>query len=345
MHEHARRGRRDRDDQGEPRKRPPEHALIALQRTAGNRAVQRLVYNESSGNVSAPQAYADQRIPWDRVNDRRRDGDPNASDPSLLELSPKPAVKGHLKHGLNVDFVNELQPKAEADMRGAFARVKDAALRDQMAEAAVAHNRLLKVGITPVNAGNFGAQAPFVMRPIDMFPETSDLPGVGADLRDKIDPTDTSKTAKRHWENVCTIIALYKRDGIARVRQIVQNPKVEDTLDAAVQAMHDHYIRRGVDYDDTSTRFTVMNEWGYHLVWAGESSWRELRRRVNLVAGHSYIFDIEGHTVMVRMKRNYTAADPEPEKLADVFEPLSDGKNYSPPGKELTKTVLQIWDT
>ena len=45
------------------------------------------------------------------------------------------------------------------------------------------------------------------------------------------------------------LVALYKAEGIAKVREVTGKPKVPDEARKAVQALHDYYVGEGVQYD------------------------------------------------------------------------------------------------
>ncbi len=337
MHEHVRRKRRERDgqDAGEAL---PQSGLLALQRAAGNRAVQRLVYNPTSGNVTGPNEYARQQIPWDKTAGRRKPGVPTKDDPTLLALSESKTIRQQIATGLNVEFVSGLMEKTAAELEERGPQLGDEEISDQLAKAAASHNRMIVLGTKKIKAATLDERAPYVMVPTDYLPEADDLPGVGANLR----ATMTDGSGRKYWEIVCTMIAVYKRDGIAGVRTLTGNPKLKDDIDSAVQALHDYYVGKGVQYDDTSTRFTVMNELKYKMIFSGNVTWNEVGHHVALKAGERYIFDIEGHTVMVTIKRDYGPYDPEPKELKDVYEPESDPKNFTK-GAEFGRKVVHVW--
>src|SRR5690242_1701132 len=101
--------RRQRDDE-EPRReedvpRLPEHALLALQRAAGNQAVARLMWDTNSQAVRVPKTYAERRIPWDGSQYALEESTGN--DPTLRELVKKhrQTILPYMAAGLHVPAV------------------------------------------------------------------------------------------------------------------------------------------------------------------------------------------------------------------------------------------------
>ena len=214
-----------------------------------------------------------------------------------------------------------------------------ASMREQLGEAAGADNAVVHhVEGDPITTANQRQRVRKVLLPIDYLPEPDDLPGANEDLRDKT----IRANGKRSWQLVCTLIALYKADGIGKVQEVLEDNTIEDNIDAVVTAMHRAFLAEDIQYDDTSSRYLVMKKFGYRMIFSGRSSWAELHNHVMLNGERTYIFDIEGHTVKVRMKRDYGPYIPEPPKLTDVFEPDSDDDNYSR-GAEFLKNVHYIW--
>jgi hypothetical protein len=178
----------------------------------------------------------------------------------------------------------------------------------------------------------------------DLFPEKPDLAAAGQSVRSEIPGTaDEHGKLKKYWEYTCVLIALYKNDGIAKVNQILgDRGPVEDDIDVVVQALHDFYIGRKIQYDDTATRMTVMNEWGYQLVFGGNVAWADLPLHVALYPSGKYIVDIDGHTVKMKPKHRIPrATTPLQGLMIDHFECDSDKENYST--SEFLKPVLYVW--
>ena len=56
-------------------------------------------------------------------------------------------------------------------------------------------------------------------------------------------------------------------------------------MQKAVYALHDYYVdekQGNLQYDDSGARSTIMNDRGYTLMWAGNSTWKELPGQVEL---------------------------------------------------------------
>src|SRR4051794_32572958 len=160
MYDHDRRRiRRERDGREPPPL--PEHALLALQRSAGNQAVARLIYTGTTGTVTGPASYASQRLPWDNAAKRRRkgaDGAVKPSDPTLFDLAKDAGVRVLMQNGLNVPLVNDLKiatPQQLTQM-GSNNTAEDE-IRDRVGEMAAAENAIVDVvqGL-PIDRTNAG---------------------------------------------------------------------------------------------------------------------------------------------------------------------------------------------
>jgi len=331
MYEHARRPRRERDDQDIPETARPTQSV-------SNRALQRLFWNSRDGKVSAEHSWVSQVLPFDtktrmmRDDEKLKSGDPTLRDIFEWDAARKEAVA----RGLNVTYVTGLigQSAAQLDGLGRGA-TGDATLQADLAAAAQARNRIvISDPDDPIVAANKPARSPFVMEPLDFFAQKRDLKK-GIKAMDKI----PGKGKLTYYHKMCTLIALVKEaGGIAEAKTITKDDSITD-LKSAVQALHDHYLDKNVDYDDSSTRFTVMNEWGYQMIYSGSSAWMEL---TSLPAGR-YIFDIPGHTVHVTVKKTLPAAWPKKKgDFSEYFEPDSDKDNF-PRGTEKTFPVRYIW--
>jgi hypothetical protein len=174
-----------------------------------------------------------------------------------------------------------------------------------------------------------------VPRPSEYLPAAPDLHGIGANLFDEVPGGE----GKKYWEYACVLIALYKADGIAKVKEITRED-IRDKIVNAIHALHDHYIGLGVQHDDGSVRNRVMKEWGYSMVFAGLAHWDELPGQVELPRG-TYIFDIKGHTVRVKVLKDIWAATTI-DRRDQYFEPDSDPNNCTR-GQEFTKQVTSVW--
>jgi hypothetical protein len=352
--------RRRREDEsaeelGPAPRAPVSDAMLALQRSVGNRAlVQRLVYNATTGSLTVPTDYASQRIAWD--GQYMPEQPLPEQEKSFLEHYKKDEVfRGHVTRGLNLGYVNALNPasgddiKSNAGMLVSPALQKDdaapgdkavyAKLVEEAAAAAVSHNQVLD---RPANrfksASTLREARRAVMRPKDFLPGAPDLPGVGVDLLTTEIPGDKDKS--KYITYACVLFALLKDDGFAKAKDITKKQTFPSDLYQAVQALHDHYVGEDVQYDDGSVRNSVMTRWGYTMLWAGETDWDKLSAEISLQQG-SYIFDITGHTVRVDVLQDVWLGTQIANPKA-FFKPDSDSKNYTK-DKEWKQKVMSIW--
>lgn len=341
------RDRRRRDPEVSAVESRPDEAIdprvqraLTLQRSAGNRAVARLMYQKADKRIHAPQAYVDQRIAWDATKLVSEEREPKASDPKLGDLATKHAqlFKGWLTEGMNTGMpVDGLAADSALDATAA-AMAKAAPDTVPLQQAAQAHGRVIKHWPGRKLSQAELAGEPWALLPRDFIPQANDLPNKGVDvlttkLNDPKFPTAT------YWTFVCVLIALYRTEGDAGVEGVIGKPV--SGLDKAVQAMHDHYVGMNVplQYDDSSTRFKVMGDFGYSLMFTGPIDFADLPTKMALPAGE-YIFDIKGHTVHTTVP-NAIPAGPRLNNPKQYFKFHSDNRNYSEP--EIDKKLLYIW--
>jgi hypothetical protein len=180
-------------------------------------------------------------------------------------------------------------------------------------------------------------KTPLVLRPLEYFAQKPDLPKAGTPLFNKV----PGKGKLTYYHYTCVLIALVKQTGGEDfARQLTKSQSITNT-ETAVQALHDHYMGEKVQYDDTSTRFQIMEAWGYDLIFSGESGWMDLGKHVPLKAATKYVFDIPGHTVLVTVKKDLPATLPKKANLSDYFETHSDPRNYGE--KETANPVRYVW--
>jgi hypothetical protein len=327
-------------------------SILALQRSAGNRAVvQRLTWNAKTGNLGVPNEYASQRIPWDGSYTAERA--PTGTDKTFFELAKQGTTfHAQVQEGLGLEWLDTVKPFPKDDAeKGSAPFVSNAMKGSQVpgdnavygkmvvdvAAGAVSQDQLITLtpGAPFADLGAVKAARRFVPRPSAFLPEAPDLPEMGVDLFSAV----PNGNGKKYWEYACVLIALYKAEGITRVKELVKRD-VPDAVVPAVHALHDYYISHEVQYDDGSARNRVMSDWGYSRVFAGFAHWDELPGRVELPSG-TYIFDIEGHTVKVKILKDIST-ETKIDRRTDYFAPESDPKNYNP-GKEFSKQITAIW--
>jgi hypothetical protein len=322
---------------------PDVAAILALQRSAGNRAVlQRLVYAPGGKALLAPASYAGQQVPWNDQTKRLEKREPRGTDLTLAALANGDAdFRGHLGKGLAVDGLERVQSQADAALKArAAAYASDGApaeLKTKLEDVAVdPHRRLDHYGGVRYSDEKELDISWVMSTPSDFVPEASDLGGVGTSVRAPIPRGDPGQT---YWEYACVLIALIKADGFGMV-QTLANVQTND-LDAGVQALHDYYAGEHIDYDDSSTRGEVMKRWGFTPIYAGQSAWADLPANVRLNPGGKYIFDIPGHTFQVHVTREWPKDGKPLANPRTFLETLSEEDNYD---KDETKLpVTYIW--
>ncbi len=304
--------------------------------------MQRLLYNVKNQNLVVPKTYGDQQLPWDGtkyLEDRAvRSGDPNLVDLATTDEG----VKKHLMKGLDIqdyEGLNKVKSAADADLANNGARLvaEDAApgVADELRSVVVDPHRLIRYFTGTKYTNSADLDISWVMLPQDFIPSPPDLGAKGTSVRAKI-PSDP--LGATYWEYMCVLIALVKADGYATVKRLTD--KQPTTLQPAVQALSDHYLADGLQFDDSSTRRQVMKEWGYKMIFSGSSEWTDLPAHVALKKA-KYIFDIPGHTVMVEVKKAMPRNGTPLTKLDDYFEPQSERDNYDK--DEFDSPVTYIW--
>ena len=327
-----------------PTRQPAAAEILALQQSAGNQAViQRLMHNQADNKLSVPPAYADQRIGWDEKAKHVVRSTATPTDPKLVELvKSSPTVKGHAVDGVGLAF-GEMTRDANIKATAATlaADWAEPGTADALGEIAEDTYQVLR-GFKGEKYGSAEeAKVAWAQSPTDYLPGKPDLPAAGKSVKAAIPKHPESKT---YWQYMCVLIALVKAEGLASVLTITKTKGAAPaTLEAAIQTLHDYYMRKQqpIQYDDSSARATVMKEWGYTRIYSGLTAWEDLPKKTSLKAG-TYIFDITGHTVLVKVKEDFERSA---DALADpttVFEPDSDPGNYKP-GTEFKKPVTGIY--
>jgi hypothetical protein len=303
---------------------------VALQRQAGNRAVQRLFYNYDASTLVATPEYADQRVPWDGSKHLQM-RKPTDADPKLIELvQSNPTVKAQLVKGLDLeqDILDFIVQPADTLKNNVGKLAKDGPDKENVAAelkaAAIDPNRIFKhlKGKKYPDEGNPLPISWAISSPGDFVAEPSDLKA-GIDVREQI-PGKMKGTT--YWEYMCVLIALVKADGYGKVKTLTK--KDVSGLTPAVQALSDYYLQKGIEFDDSSARRQVMAEWGYKLIFAGRTPWADLPKYVALAPGQGkYIFDIVGHTTLVDVARSVPKDGKRIAKPDQVFTPHSEPDN------------------
>ena len=318
-----------------------ENAILALQRTAGNRAVQRLVHDKRTANpkLKVPPAYANQVIAW---NGTEIPDDPTPEQKrSFIDHARTPGFVAAVKEGLwihsQLDGIEEsthLKPESRAHLTNPLKGVtaeRQADIRErleqQLVAAAESHHQLLTL---PKNAFTSVGQIEQAIRPVlspdDYLPEASDLPSADTDLATTVIPQEKDL---KYITYACVLIALLKDDGgVARAKELTKNDNFPTDVIKGTQALHAHYRKKNIEYDQRSSAERLMHEdWKYKLLWAGSSKWGDLYKEVGLKPG-KYIIDIEGHTVMTDVLTEVTKGTPMGD-ISKVFKHNSESSNYT----------------
>ncbi|MDA0164071.1 hypothetical protein OM076_27610 [Solirubrobacter ginsenosidimutans] len=350
MVERTRRRRpEEQRDEEQPRSQTtPAANVLALQSAAGNRAViQRLMYSGAHNQLAVPDTFGGLSAKW---NDALGYVDETSESKTVRDLWDGGSQKFRkaLKIGLGVDELHSLRTVPVTDLRAEAATYSDnpddAGITKALSDSAAAHDRLFKPPLAdPLDTRTKVAKAiSYLPQFKDLLPGAPDLPRAGESVMDEIPGTEDERGVRKlYWTRTCVLIALYKNEGIDFTRGIIGgDEEVEDEVHTVVQKLHDKYIGAGIEYDDTATRLTVMNEWGYKMIFSGNTPWNKLSHSANFVPGKRYIVDIEGHTVKMRVKK---AVPPKVdlEPVDEYFECDSDKQNYNT--SEFLKKVLAVW--
>jgi hypothetical protein len=317
--------RRDEQTGHEPQPAAPSLApdiasILALQRTAGNRALQRLMFNTTGHQLGATTDYANQQVDYNGVT-RSLMAHANDQTSDFIE---------HLRVGLHVDRLDGVQAFPSATFRTnaeglAADGPKKAETAKKLGDVALDDNQMFKHAKGKKYATPAEVETSWAMSsPADFIPTGNDLPDADADL--KTTPIK-NRTDHMYWEYACVLIALVKHDaGLTKTTAILRSTPASE--DAAVQALHSHYVKKKLYYDDTSTRFKMMDEWGYEPVFTGNVTWNDLSTQVTLTPQNKYIFDISGHTLKATVNRTTPAGKrmPKPESF---ITPESHPENWN----------------
>jgi hypothetical protein len=336
-----RRPGRERDDAREDAP-AAENAILALQRTAGNRAVQRLVHDKRTdrATLKVPPAYANQVIAWNGTE--IPDNPTPQQKQSFIQHARNPGFVEAVKKGLwihskmdGIEESTQLKPDARGHLTNPLKGVTAerqvdirATLDQQLAAAAESHNQLLTI---PKDQFTSVGQVEQAIRPVlspdDYLPEASDLPSADTDLATTEIPGGEDKV--KYITYACVLIALLKDDGgVARAQVLTKNANFPAEVIAGTQALHTHYRKKNIEYDQRSTAERLMREdWGYKLLWTGSSKWGDLYKEVGLKPG-KYVVDIEGHTVMTEVLTEVTKGTPMGD-ISKVFKHNSESSNYT----------------
>jgi hypothetical protein len=296
-----------------------------------------------TGALTVPPAYGNQLVQWDGERLRH----PARADPADKTLAAlansNQTFRGYLKQGLNVERLDSVTIADDRAMRKATWEQAVTPEKDALAEArAVApdQNRLLhfKADWDKFSSRDTLDVRHVISSPKDFVPSKNDLLKAGKPLSTRVE----GPKSNTGWKMACVLIALVKHDtAFATTVRTITGKTPTSWLDA-IQVLHDHYAGEGVMYDDTATRFELMNEWGYTPVFTAGCAWADLPKHVALEKAEKYIFDIEGHTVVVRPtqdipKDGSTLADPK-----KVLKPDSYDGNYKV-GEEYNHAIKFIW--
>ena len=196
-----------------------------------------------------------------------------------------------------------------------------------------------------------------VTLPESYIPGENDLPPKGTGLDADIVGAEPGTL---YWEYACVLIAIVKHEGDQAVLQKIgksgaklatprlstkkdKGPVITSKSYGVVQALHDYYLAKGVQYDDSSKTRQVLKEWGFDLIFTGPVVLlADLCKHIELKKGGKYIFDIDGHTVKVDLLKDLAKQANPIANVDEYFRFESDPQNYEV-GKEKTKRILYIY--
>jgi|GEM_PF-5159527 len=343
MHERTRRPRREDEPEVErPQAAPDASAqrLLALQRGAGNAAVARLI--ERDGTLHAPAGWLDAMT---------RDGDAQTSIRDMYTRRRTPLLEG-LRSSLPLPGLNvidettpeQIRTKLLYDLKPTVGKSDGAKSGRFVGEARRilnSHTDLLEISDSPDPLAPPSPRK--IMRPLDLMPEPSDLAEASEDQ------------LRVMW---CGLIALIKHDGKAAMVDFLNArasegwrygralPRASSANIELYRAAHAYfYTHLHLEYDDTSSRMPLMSPFGFTLKFVGPTSFDQLWK-LNLKAGEKYIFDIHrpGHTMLTKIRRDFTTPLTGEERLSDVFEFDNDTTNYNLAAHETLRAhVINIW--
>lgn len=350
------------------------HDVLRLQRTHGNQTVQRLLANRVQQNqttadnpiqrvlyndntIHATADYWDTKIAWNNESKEAYTRKPKESDPTfkaLFDGENATKIKGFIKKATGLDVTTATSyPKNDTGAKNAIKAAKfvkksdfvddtpgyQATLR-KVAAVLAAHGQLIKPSYSGqrfYDAGSVDDAIEFILKPKDMIPEEADLPGKDESISHRKGKHDSV------WGLVCSLIALVKMEGVDAVKSKVEAESLSGEI-AAVQALHGYYKGKGIEYDDTSTHPALYSEWGYSLIFSGKANFNVLHKHLRLKKDQTLIFDIEGHTVKIKVKKDlpvFNSSTMPTITPSEYFETFSDSDNYKE--NEFTKAVEYIY--
>ena len=381
----------------QPRRVAPAPALaphvstaLALQRSAGNRALQRLLHNRDAGVITAPSELGDKEFPW---NSETKTWDKPEAEPTPTKKTGRGGPKGgtatkpaktttakpeaeakaeatadkkpeppkrtyaylinsddtfreHIRKGMALDALNGMASVSTADLQAAVDRdvvAGDAEKGTSVEAMKVAQHQRQLLHFDPAKKFTKKEQVKPAWVVTDPHALTPGVPDLGLATDDLLTTDVPTAKGTKQWTYACVLIALAKLDtGFTKVKSLTYVKAT--SLESAVQAVHKYYVENEVQYDDSSTRFELMKDWGYTPIWVGKAKFHDFTKAADfpgLSKGQTYIFDITGHTCHITPKKdikaNMTITSPK-----EFFDTWSDPRNYA---AEMTfgKEVLNIW--
>jgi hypothetical protein len=328
-------------------------SLLGLQRAVGNRTVvQRLLYNDMSGKVMGPEAYANKPLAWNEDRGFKEEGQPATP---LKALVKQPNANDRLAKGFGVGWLTEIVGVQDNTLQNATAELltkaqdgeEEAAKQARVGasnelQAVALHDRRLLEFSRGVKFGTVEQvkmAARWVFSPEDMLPNPPDLLPAGTDVL-------TAKVeggTRNYWEYMCALIALFKATPTAAQKvKALTGKDCRGDLDKSVQALHDYYVGKNVQFDDSSERMAIMKDWGFNLVFSGDCAWLDLPAHIALNPKGVYIFETGDHAVYVKVKKSIPKGSPRVVDEELWFDPQSDDRNYTH-RHEFMLNVLRIW--
>lgn len=331
-------------------------AVLQLQRLAGNRAVAGLLgwprRQPPRGGPVAQRLLSDGG--WDAFvpktwMDTIQDGRTETlrqilTNPGLATLKTELLANLGDAAGVPVGNITEVDPTAEVvkkllgagftlsgadkQARANTTRAVFAPLRDRMSDTST-----MTVFDTPLAAAQItGAARRPIIHPNELVKSQSDL-----------QPTYAIG-------DICPLIAIYKSQlGNMHALNTMLGTRGDETELEYYAALHRYYFTdRQIEYTEPATHPSLYRPWGFSMIFSGPVTYAQLpaalgAQGVTLQSGRNYILTIDGHTVLVTMRRTVNAASqfPSETSITQAFEFKSDQRNFNQ--REERRRVLYIW--
>lgn len=335
----------------------PASSLLQLQALAGNRAVagilgrrprrppprgapvaQRLL-SDGAWDAFVPQPWMD--TPQDGRNETLRQ---ILTNPGMATLKAELLANLGDAAGVAVGNITEVDPAGQVvkklldggftvaggdkQARAATTRAIHAPLRTRLVDTST-----MTVFDSPLSAAQInGAARQPIIHPNELVKAPSDL------------------AADYAIGDICPLIAIYKSQlGNLHALNTAMGMRGNETDLQYYAALHRYYFTdRHIEYTEPATHPSLFRQWGFSMILSGPVTYAQLpaalgAQGVTLQSGRNYILTIDGHTVLVTMRRTVSAASefPTEASVTQAFEFKSDQRNFNQ--REERRRILYIW--